>query len=152
MMRCLSVDCLAFVFYRHSQHLDLLLLTHPVRPRPSSALMPGRPPRPRLVHPRDLPRRGLGTQEGRAAFIHSIAHIAFNAIDLGWDAVYRFRGMPADFYAAWVSVARDAARHFPMLRDRLPESGHDYGDFGAPNARRDMAENHAHDHHARTAP
>src|SRR3546814_6003688 len=76
--------------------------------------MPGRPARPRLVHPRDLPRRGLGTPEGRAAFIHSIAHIEFNAIDLGWDAVYRFRGMPADFYADWVSVASDEARHFTM--------------------------------------
>src|SRR3546814_2045243 len=89
--------------------------------------MPGRPARPRLVHPRDLPRRGLGTPEGRAAFIHSIAHIEFNAIDLGWDAVYRFRGMPADFYADWVSVASDEARHFTMLRERLRESGHDYG-------------------------
>src|SRR3546814_11583059 len=85
--------------------------------------MPGRPARPRLVHPRDLPRRGLGTPEGRAAFIHSIAHIEFNAIVLGWAAVYRFRGMPAAFYADWVSVASDEARHFTMLRERLRESG-----------------------------
>src|SRR5690606_13797437 len=81
---------------------DLVIDEH--APPPGPIRMPGRPARPRLVHPRDLPRSGFGTPEGRAAFIHSIAHIEFNAIDLGWDAVYRFRGMPAGFYADWVSV------------------------------------------------
>src|SRR3546814_9692971 len=118
-------------------------------PPPETIRMPGRPPRPRLVHPRDLPRRGFGTPEGRAAFIHSIAHIEFNAIELGWDAVYRFRGMPAEFYADWVSVASDEARHFTMLRERLRASGHDYGDFDAHNGRWEMAEKTAHDGLAR---
>src|SRR5690606_23597405 len=68
-------------------------------PAPGPVRMPGRPARPRLVHPRELPRRGLGSEAGRAAFIHAIAHIEFNAIDLAWDAVYRFRGMPAGYYA-----------------------------------------------------
>jgi len=49
--------------------------------------MPGRPLRPRLVMPRDVPQRGLGTDEGRAALVHAIAHIEFNAINLAWDAV-----------------------------------------------------------------
>ena len=88
-------------------------------PPPQPIGMPGRPPRPRLVHPRELPRRGLGSDEGRAAFLHAIAHIELNAIDLGWDAVYRFRGLPADFYRDWVQVADDEARHFVLLRDRL---------------------------------
>src|SRR5688500_9984943 len=83
---------------------------------PDPIHMPGRPPKPTLVHPRDLPRRGFGTQTGRAAFVHSIAHIEFNAIDLAWDAVYRFRGLPPAFYADWVGVANDEARHFAMLR------------------------------------
>ena len=74
-------------------------------PPPEPIRMPGRPARPVLVHPRDLPRRGFGTEEGRAAFIHAVAHIEFNAIDLAWDAVYRFRGMPPAFYADWVAVA-----------------------------------------------
>ncbi|MBN8265152.1 MAG: ferritin-like domain-containing protein [Xanthomonadales bacterium] len=113
--------------------------------------MPGRPPRPRLVHPRDLPRRGFGSDEGRAAFIHAVAHIEFNAIDLAWDAVYRFRGMPNAFYADWVSVARDEARHFAMLRARLRELGHDYGDFDAHNGLWEMAEKTAHDGLARMA-
>src|SRR6478672_6888467 len=89
--------------------------------------MPGRPPRPRLVPPRELPRRGFGTDEGRSAFIHAVAHIEFNAIDLAWDAVYRFRGMPDAYYADWISIANDEARHFEMLRARLKELGHDYG-------------------------
>ena len=109
-------------------------------PPPEPIRMPGRPERPRLVHPRDLPRRGFGSNEGRAAFIHAVAHIEFNAIDLAWDAVYRFRGMPDAYYADWISVANDEARHFEMLRGRLKELGHDYGDFGAHNGLWEMAE------------
>ena len=113
-------------------------------PPPEPIRMPGRPERPRLVHPRDLPRRGFGTHEGRAAFIHSVAHIEFNAIDLAWDAAYRFRGMPHDFYADWAQVAHDEARHFVMLRERLRALGHDYGDFDAHNGLWEMAEKTAH--------
>ncbi|MEQ1514039.1 MAG: ferritin-like domain-containing protein [Lysobacteraceae bacterium] len=113
-------------------------------PPPEPIRMPGRPERPQLVHPRELPRRGFGTSEGRAAFIHSIAHIEFNAIDLAWDAVYRFRGMPHDFYADWVGVASDEARHFTMLRKRLNEFDHDYGDFDAHNGLWEMAGKTAH--------
>ena len=107
---------------------------------PEPIRMPGRPPAPKLVHPRDLPKRGFGSIEGRAAFIHAVAHIEFNAIDLAWDAVYRFRDMPAGYYADWVSVANDEARHFTMLRARLRELGYDYGDFDAHNGLWEMAE------------
>lgn len=113
-------------------------------PPPGPIRMPGRPERPRLVHPRELPRRGFGTSEGRAAFLHSVAHIEFNAIDLAWDAVYRFRGMPHDFYTDWAQVAHDEARHFVMLRERLNALGHDYGDFDAHNGLWEMAEKTAH--------
>ncbi len=100
---------------------------------------PGRPPRPQLIEPRKLAQRGLGSAEGRAALIHAIAHIEFNAINLAWDAVYRFRGMPEDFYADWVDVADDEARHFSMLSERLAELGHCYGDFDAHNGLWEMA-------------
>lgn len=120
-------------------------------PEPQPISMPGRPPRPRLVHPRDLPRRGFGSDEGRAAFIHAVAHIEFNAIDLAWDAVYRFRGLPRDYYADWVGVAADEARHFGLLRARLRDFGHDYGDFDAHNGLWEMAEKTAHDGLARMA-
>ena len=118
---------------------------------PDPIQMPGRPAQLVLVHPRDLPRRGLGNPEGRAAFIHAIAHIELNAIDLGWDAVYRFRGLPQAFYADWVSVANDESRHFMLLRTRLRELGHDYGDFDAHNGLWEMCEKTAHDGLARMA-
>ena len=113
-------------------------------PSPEPIRMPGRPVRPTLVHPRELPRRGLGSHEGRAAFIHSIAHIEFNAIDLAWDAVYRFRNLPAQFYTDWVSVANDEARHFATLRKRLNDFDRDYGDFDAHNGLWEMAEKTGH--------
>lgn len=108
-----------------------------VRPDPIGA--PGRPLRPRLVMPRDVPQRGLGTDEGRAALVHAVAHIEFNAINLAWDAAYRFRGMPDDYYRDWVSVAHDEARHFTMLFARLAQLGHAYGDFDAHNGLWEMA-------------
>jgi uncharacterized ferritin-like protein (DUF455 family) len=113
-------------------------------PPPEPIRMPGRPERPKLVHPRELPRRGFGSDEGRAAFIHSIAHIEFNAIDLAWDAIYRFRGMPHAYYVDWAQVAHDEARHFVMLRERLNDFGCDYGDFDAHNGLWEMAEKTAH--------
>ncbi|MBE2211407.1 MAG: ferritin-like domain-containing protein [Xanthomonadaceae bacterium] len=118
---------------------------------PEPIRMPGRPSRPRLVHPRELPRRGFGSPAGRAAFIHAVAHIEFNAIDLACDAIYRFRDMPRAFYADWVQVADDEARHFTMLRARLQDFGHDYGDFDAHNGLWEMAEKTAHDGLARMA-
>lgn len=120
-------------------------------PSPEPIRMPGRPSTPRLVHPRDLPKRGFGSNEGRAAFIHAVAHIEFNAIDLAWDAVYRFRGLPDAYYADWICIANDEARHFALLRARLIELGHDYGDFDAHNGLWEMAEKTASDGLARMA-
>lgn len=127
------------------------LAPDPAAPPPEPIGAPGRPERPRLVAPKALPQRGLGSAEGRAAFVHAIAHIEFNAIDLGWDAVYRFRGMPAAFYADWVGVAVDEARHFRMLRQRLRELGSDYGAFDAHNGLWEMCEKTAHSCLARMA-
>ena len=99
----------------------------------------GRPAKPHLVPPRDLPRRKLGSPDGRAALLHAVAHIEFNAINLAWDAVYRFRGMPRDYYDDWVGIAADEARHFGMLAERLADCGCSYGDFDAHNGLWDMA-------------
>lgn len=101
---------------------------------------PGRPATPRLVSPRDLPQRGLGSAEGRAALLHAIAHIEFNAINLALDAAYRFRDMPEQYQADWISVAVDEARHFTLLLTRLRELGFDYGSFDAHNGLWEMAE------------
>ena len=120
-------------------------------PDPEPIRMPGRPERLELVHPSKLPRRGLGSPAGRAAFIHAIAHIELNAIDLAWDAVYRYRGLPSTFASDWVSCADDEARHFGLLRARLLEHGHDYADFPAHNGLWEMCEKTAHDGLARMA-
>lgn len=120
-------------------------------PAPGEACRCARPARPALVHPRELPRRGFGSAAGRAAFLHAVAHIEFNAIDLAWDAVWRFRGMPRDYYADWVQVGDDEARHFGMLRARLADFGHDYGDFDAHDGLWSMAVKTAHDGLARMA-
>jgi len=106
---------------------------------PESIDEPGRPARPELVLPGNVPKRRLGTQAGLAALIHAVTHIEFNAINLAWDAVYRFRGLPEPFYNDWVRVAREEAYHFQLLRARLNELGHDYGDFPAHNGLWEMA-------------
>jgi uncharacterized ferritin-like protein (DUF455 family) len=100
---------------------------------------PGRPKRPPLVAPRDLAQRGLGSVDGRVALIHAVAHIEFNAINLALDAVYRFRDLPLDYYADWLRVAADEARHFELLQARLADLGHAYGDFPAHNGLWDAA-------------
>jgi len=102
-------------------------------------LRPGRPALPRLVHPRDVPNRGAGTPAGRVALLHAIAHIEFNAIDLALDAVWRFAGMPADWYLDWASVASEEAKHFSLLADELGRRGHRYGDFDAHDGLWEMA-------------
>lgn len=100
---------------------------------------PGRPPRPLLVAPREVPRRGLGSPEGRAALVHAVAHIEFNAINLALDAVYRFRGLPRAYYDDWLRVAAEEARHFALLAERLRAYGLRYGDLPAHNGLWEMA-------------
>ena len=115
-------------------------LAVPAADAPAVAIeAPGRPDRPTLVPPRDVPQRGLGSVEGRAALVHAVAHIEFNAINLAWDAVLRFAGLPQDYYRDWARVAADEARHFGMLSRRLEEFGHAYGDFDAHNGLWEMA-------------
>lgn len=117
----------------------------PADPGPPGLLACGRPGRPRLVSPKHLPNRGLGSIEGRCALVHAVAHIEFNAINLALDAALRFEGMPDDYYHDWLRVAHDEARHFRMLRKRLNELDADYGDLPAHNGLWDMAEKTAHD-------
>lgn len=113
--------------------------------------VPGRPSRPRLVDLAQVPRRSPFTTEGRAALLHAVAHIEFNAINLALDAVWRFAGMPQAFYRDWWFVAADEARHFDLLRTHLQGLGHDYGDFDAHDGLWSMAEKTASDLIARMA-
>jgi len=135
--KCLRVD-----------HVEALLeQAAGLGPAPPELAPPaaGRPPQPILVRPSELPRRGLGTVEGRIALLHAVAHIEFNAINLALDAALRFPDMPTAFQIDWLSVAFDETRHFRTLRQRLDELGADYGDLPAHNGLWDMAEKTAHD-------
>ncbi len=106
---------------------------------------PGRPSRPELVAPEQVPRRKPGRREGHGALLHAIAHIEFNAINLALDCVHRFRSQPAAFHDDWVRVAAEEAYHFGLVRARLRALGFDYGDFPAHNGLWEMACKTAHD-------
>ena len=106
---------------------------------------PGHPEKPLQVPPQKVPRRRADTLPGRAALIHALAHIEFNAINLALDAAHRFAGMPAAYYADWLGVADEEALHFALLNTHLATLGYAYGDFPAHNGLWDMALKTAHD-------
>jgi uncharacterized ferritin-like protein (DUF455 family) len=113
--------------------------------------LPGRPARPRLVPPKDVPTRSPFTTEGRAALLHAIAHIEFNAINLALDAAWRFPGLPDAYYRDWLQVANEEALHYTLLREHLQGLGFDYGDFDAHDGLWLMTQRTAHDVLARMA-
>ena len=106
---------------------------------------PGRPHRPDLVSPHQVPRRRPDTPAGRAALVHALAHIEFNAINLALDAAHRFAGMPRAYYDDWLGVAAEEALHFELLNAYMAAMGHGYGDLPGHNGLWDMALKTAHD-------
>lgn len=108
-------------------------------------LIPGRPTQPQLVSPKQLPARSTGNQAGRTTLMHAIAHIEFNAINLAWDAAYRFRGMPEQYYRDWIKVAADEAYHFGLVCAYLAKHGCAYGDYPAHDGLWEMAIRTRHD-------
>jgi len=125
----------------------------PLSPTPPVAAgpLPGRPERPRLVHPARVPHRSAASPEGLAALLHAIAHIEFNAINLALDAAWRFEGLPEDFHLDWLRVAAEEALHFTLLADHLASLGHGYGDFEAHDGLWTMCEKTRDDVVARMA-
>lgn len=113
--------------------------------------IPGRPSKPELFSKLQTKKLSLRTDEGKAVLIHSLAHIELNAIDLALDVVWRFQGMPNQFYLDWLKVAKEEAYHFSLLRDHLKQLGYQYGDFPAHNGLWEMAERTKHDLTARLA-
>lgn len=124
---------------------------------PPGATMPGRPHQPALIDPAQLPTRSPFTVEGRAALLHAICHIEFNAINLALDAVWRFAGMPDAFYRDWLRVAAEEAYHFNLLHDHLHTlksptgQAYRYGDFAAHDGLWAMCDKTAGDITARMA-
>ncbi|MBE7419081.1 MAG: ferritin-like domain-containing protein [Ideonella sp.] len=113
--------------------------------------LPGWPARPRRVPPVRLPRRNAFDAAGRAALLHAVAHIEYNAIALALDAVWRFDELPRDYYLDWARVAGEEALHFSLVAAYLATLGHAYGDFDAHDGLWQMAERTRGDALARMA-
>ncbi|NNC71401.1 MAG: ferritin-like domain-containing protein, partial [Sphingomonadaceae bacterium] len=118
--------------------------------------MPGRPARPdlpELLAPSQMPRRGRGgTERGRIAMLHALAHIEFAAIDLAFDLIGRFGGeFPREFVDDWMRVGAEEAMHFALLDRRLRSLGSHYGALPAHDGLWEAAEETAHDAAARLA-
>jgi len=114
---------------------------------------PARPVRPELLSPRDVPRRGPGTPEGRIALLHAVAHIELNAVDLHWDIIARFTDtqMPPGFCDDWVKAADEESKHFNLMCDCLEAHGSHYGALPAHDFMWRAAEDTAGDHMGRLA-
>ena len=125
---------------------------------------PNRPDTPILCPPSQMPKRGKGgSEKAKIALLHALAHIELNAIDLSWDIIARFAylndenrnegefSLPRAFFDDWCNVARDEAKHFLMLSERLASLGAAYGDLPAHDGLWESAEKTAHDIAARLA-
>jgi uncharacterized ferritin-like protein (DUF455 family) len=114
------------------QHLDSeTTVCEPALKLTCNQPLPGRPATPELITPLKVPRRSLASPQGRAALIHALAHIEFNAINLALDAIWRFPNMPLKYYGDWALVAREEALHFQLLQNYLQDLNSHYGAFQA---------------------
>jgi uncharacterized ferritin-like protein (DUF455 family) len=90
---------------------------------------PAWPDAPELLAPGQMPkRRKGGSERGRIALWHSLAHIEFVAIDLALDMAGRFGAeMGHEFVSDFMDVAADEAMHFALLARKLEQLGSHYG-------------------------
>ncbi len=102
--------------------------------------LPGRPEKPKLIPPLQVPKRRMDSIEGRASLLHSLAHIEFNAMNLALDAIWRFPDMPKQYYEDWLQVAKEESYHFTLINEYIQTLGFKYGDFPAHNSLWEMVE------------
>lgn len=114
---------------------------------------PARPQRPELLPAGRMPKRGRGgSDRGRIAMLHALAHIEYGAIDLAFDMAGRFGAeFERGFVDDWLSVGADEAIHFALLDRRLRALGSFYGALPAHAGLWEAAETTAHDVLARLA-
>lgn len=112
---------------------------------PQPVHLPGYPPELKFVPPRELAKRGPGSDQGRIHLFHAIAHIEFSAINLALDAVYRFRDLPDDFIGDWLRVAAEEVSHFALIEQHLAQLGTRYGDLAVHDGLWKVARNTAQD-------
>lgn len=114
---------------------------------------PARPDAPELLHPNRMPRRRkAGSERGRIALLHAIAHIEFSAIDLAFDLIGRFGdGLSRAFVDDWMQVGAEEAMHFALVNRRLKQLGSYYGALAAHEGLWDAAYETRNDFAARLA-
>ena len=114
---------------------------------------PGRPARPELLAPGQMPKRGKGGSErSRIALWHALAHIEFVAINLALDMAGRFGGaMGREFVNDFLRVAAEEAMHFALLERHLNTMASAYGALPAHGGLWDAAHATRHDVAARLA-
>lgn len=114
---------------------------------------PGRPDRPELLPPARMPRRGkAGSERGRIALWHALAHIEFVAIDLALDMAGRFGAqLGPQFVSDFLRVAADEAMHFALIDRHLRTQGSHYGALPAHEGLWSAAHDTRHDVGARLA-
>lgn len=114
---------------------------------------PGRPANPVLLAPGQMPkRRKGGSERGRIALWHSLAHIEFVAIDLALDIAGRFGAVIGrQFVSDFLAVAADEAMHFALIERHLTGMGSHYGALPAHAGLWESARLTAHDVAARLA-
>jgi uncharacterized ferritin-like protein (DUF455 family) len=118
--------------------------------------MPERPASPVglvLLAPNRMPKRGRGGSErGRIALWHALAHIEFVAIDLALDMAGRFgAAMGREFVDDFLGVAADEAMHFVLIDRHLHTLGSGYGGLPAHDGLWEAALATRHDVAARLA-
>ncbi len=121
-----------------------------------AAAMPDRPAAPvelELLPPNRMPkRRRGGSERGRIALWHSLAHIEFAAIDLALDMAGRFGAqMGPEFVGNFLAVAADEAMHFALIDRKLHTLGAHYGALPAHDGLWEAAHGTRHDVAARLA-
>lgn len=114
---------------------------------------PAWPAAPELLPPNKMPKRGkFGSERGRIALWHSLAHIEFVAIDLALDMAGRFGAqMGEEFVSDFLYVAADEAMHFALLARKLESLGSHYGALPAHAGLWEAAHTTRHDVAARLA-
>ena len=105
------------------------LLEHKDGDSPIQFDRPGRLDKPPFVAVYKVKKRGFKSIQQRAALIHALTHIELTAVNLAWDSIYRYRGLPKEYYDDWVQTGKEESQHFYLLKQSLNEMGYDYGDF-----------------------
>lgn len=134
----IKVSRLFGLFEDYQQQLVGLNLS--VTFNPQDLELPGRPEKPELIPPLQVPKRKMDSVEGRVSLMHALAHIEFNAMNLALDAIWRFPNMPKQYYEDWLQVAKEESYHFTLVNEYIQTLGFKYGDFPAHNSLWEMVE------------